>query len=85
MATITGDGGNNVLPGTAENDTINGLSGSDTLRGLVGNDTLNGGQQNDTLSGGLGSNPGWPDRHGYRGLQRRHERRERQLTDRPRQ
>lgn len=55
MATITGDSGNNVLPGTAESDTINGLAGSDTLRGLVGNDTLNGGQQNDTLNGGSGS------------------------------
>jgi hypothetical protein len=31
MVTITGDSGNNVIPGTAENDMINGLAGSDTL------------------------------------------------------
>jgi Ca2+-binding RTX toxin-like protein len=42
-ATITGDGGNNFLQGTAEGETIYGLGGADTIVGLAGNDILNGG------------------------------------------
>jgi Ca2+-binding RTX toxin-like protein len=53
-ATITGNGGANILSGGAGNDVIRGLGGNDTLNGNDGNDTLTGGAGNDVLDGGNG-------------------------------
>ena len=41
--TITGDGDNNSLIGTANADTLRALAGNDRLQGLGGNDVLDGG------------------------------------------
>ena len=46
MATINGDGGDNVLNGTSFDDIINGLDANDDIFGHEGNDVLNGGNGN---------------------------------------
>jgi hypothetical protein len=52
--TITGNGGNDTITGTAQADTIDGGDGNDTITGLGGADTLNGGLGKDTISGSDG-------------------------------
>ena len=52
MATIDGDNGDNILPGTPENDLIRGFGGNDVLSGLGGRDRLEGGADDDILNGG---------------------------------
>ncbi len=54
MATISGNSGNDYLPGTSQDDSISGLAGNDSLEGGGGKDTLIGGSGNDTLVGGFG-------------------------------
>jgi len=52
---INGDGGNDVLIGSATlNDVINGGAGNDVVNGRGGNDTLGGDADDDTLLGGSG-------------------------------
>ncbi|TAJ88341.1 family 16 glycosylhydrolase [Reyranella sp.] len=55
VATLMGDGADNVLNGTADNDGIEGGAGNDTLFGDAGDDTLAGGQGNDVIDGGTGN------------------------------
>jgi len=52
--TITGNGGNDTITGTAEADTISGGDGNDTITALAGDDTLDGGLGIDTISGSDG-------------------------------
>lgn len=52
--TIKGNGGNNILQGTAKRDVICGFGGNDIIRGLGGNDRILGGGGNDILYGGAG-------------------------------
>ena len=54
MATITGDGNDNVLNGTSSDDIIDGQGGDDTIYGGDGNDTIYGGDGNDFIDGGAG-------------------------------
>ncbi|AFY44861.1 calcium-binding protein [Nostoc sp. PCC 7107] len=55
MAIITGDNGNNILPGTPDNDTIRGLGGNDQLNGGAGDDILDAGLGTaDEVDGGIG-------------------------------
>ena len=63
LATLNGEGGNDVLRGTLEADTLNGGSGDDILVGRDGDDELNGGSEDnsylpgggsDTVNGGTG-------------------------------
>ena len=67
MATITGDGGNNNLPGTDNADVINGLGGDDIINGMGGNDTITGGPGIDTLTGGGGTDTFLDDAAGLNG------------------
>lgn len=55
MAIITGDNGNNSLPGRSTSDFIDALGGNDFVNGLGGNDLVLGGSGNDTLFGNFGS------------------------------
>ncbi len=55
MANISGDGGDNVLNGTAAADVLSGLDGDDLLFGLDGDDLLLGGFGDDDLDGGAGA------------------------------
>ncbi len=50
-----GDGGRNLLRGSAAGDLIDGRGGADTVRAGDGNDCANGGSGNDVLSGAGGS------------------------------
>lgn len=52
---IGGDGGNNLLTGTANQDLIQGQDGDDTLIGGANNDSLEGDAGNDQLTGGSGN------------------------------
>jgi Ca2+-binding RTX toxin-like protein len=45
---ISGDDGDNTLPGTSFGETIQGLGGNDVLTGGLGNDVLDGGTGDDT-------------------------------------
>jgi hypothetical protein len=54
-ATLSGDGGPDVLRGTQRADVLIGRSGNDRLIGNGGNDRLTGGPGNDTLSGSAGN------------------------------
>jgi hypothetical protein len=45
---VNGDGGDNVLTGTAATDVLNGGAGNDLLNGGAGADTMTGGTGNDT-------------------------------------
>jgi hypothetical protein len=63
VATIVGDGGDNVLEGTSGDDVIyagggddivDGKGGNDTICGASGDDELEGGKGNDLLLGGSG-------------------------------
>jgi Ca2+-binding RTX toxin-like protein len=55
MATLIGDGGDNLLEGDGAWDAIYGLEGNDTLSGFGGRDTLEGREGDDVLDGGDGS------------------------------
>lgn len=55
MAIFRGNGGDNILNGTARTDTLFGGAGVDLLSGGDGNDTLDGGTGADTLHGGNGN------------------------------
>jgi Ca2+-binding RTX toxin-like protein len=55
MAGSTGDGGANILVGTAGNDSLSGNAGSDILVGGSGDDILDGGTDSDMLLGGAGN------------------------------
>ena len=57
--TLTGNGLDNMLHGSADNDTLFGNSGTDALDGGAGNDLLLGGTDNDTMSGGIGNDIYW--------------------------
>jgi Ca2+-binding RTX toxin-like protein len=49
MAIINGNGGDNVLVGTAGLDTLNGFGGNDTFQGLQNYNIHNGGSGSDTI------------------------------------
>jgi Ca2+-binding RTX toxin-like protein len=49
VATLNGEGGDDVLTGADTNDTLNGGDGNDRLVGAKGTDLMNGGAGNDTL------------------------------------
>jgi Ca2+-binding RTX toxin-like protein len=51
---LRGNGGNDLLIGSAMGDVLNGGDGNDTLLGKAGDDTLNGEDGNDGLSGFTG-------------------------------
>lgn len=55
-ATVTGNGGDDVLTGGTANDILSGGAGADTLKGRPGDDRLAGGPGFDTLHGGPGVN-----------------------------
>jgi Ca2+-binding RTX toxin-like protein len=55
MAVKVGNGGPNVLVGTALSDVLMGLGGNDTLSGLGAADLLDGGLGLDTMRGGFGN------------------------------
>jgi hypothetical protein len=52
--TTQGDGGDDVMIGTAGNDAMDGSAGDDVVRGGGGNDNLEGGSGNDTVIGDAG-------------------------------
>jgi VCBS repeat-containing protein len=52
---LTGTAGNNTLTGGRGADVLKGLAGNDVVKGMDGNDTLHGGLGTDTLVGGTGS------------------------------
>ena len=54
IATLTGNGLDNVMGGSRAVETLSGMAGNDTLYGYGGNDTLIGGGGNDRIVGGLG-------------------------------
>lgn len=54
-ATFYGEGGNDILKGSANSDNLYGGDGDDQLTGNGGNDLLAGGSGNDLLMGGAGS------------------------------
>src|SRR6185295_10521214 len=49
LATLNGEGGDDVLYGADTGDTLNGGDGNDRLVGAKGSDLMNGGAGNDTL------------------------------------
>jgi len=49
LATLNGEGGDDVLNGADTGDTLNGGDGNDRLVGAKGSDLMNGGAGNDTL------------------------------------
>ena len=53
--TIKGNGGDNILRGTAKRDVICGFGGNDIIKGLGGNDLVKGGGGNDILFGNTGA------------------------------
>jgi Ca2+-binding RTX toxin-like protein len=64
LATIDGDGFDNVLNGTTGDDTINGFGGTDIITGLAGNDEIDGGTGTDAMTGGLGDDTYYVDNAG---------------------
>ena len=54
-ATIVGTAGRDILTGTPGDDVIHGLDANDTIRGMGGNDVICGGKGHDHLIGGTGN------------------------------